>query len=370
MKKIIPSIPFSLKLKLRSFGWQRRSCWDLAHVVHYLNTDFLKPQALDRSVLPQDELLAKQRNCELTTYSPYRYQEFVIEIDEPTVIEPLRGGVIYKNNSILEECYALPAKQPVLLPYLPVAVYKSAQSIMRIDRAILLRHSWGDNNYFHFYNDILPKLGLLSDLNLFADLPIIVSEELYNSTYFQSAINLANFTDRTWIIQDREYIKVDKLISVRAHELTEKGILRNLKLLNIDLTAPRENRKILLVRPPNSQRNISNRDDIIEICLALGFECIDCSQLSLSAQIDVFANARYIIGEHGAAFSNVIYRYGKLLDIMEIFPPEHISTCYFVMSQCLGFNHQVHRCQIGSKESYTIEITKFEQDLKQLLSAN
>jgi hypothetical protein len=172
MNEIIQSIPFSLKLKLRSFGWQRISCWDLAHVVHYLNTDFLKPKEFDRLILPQDDLLAKQRKYELTTYSPYRHQEFVVEIDEPIIIEPLMGGIIARKTSVVEECYALPTAQSVALPYLPLAAYNSASPAHHLDRAISLRHPWGDNNYFHFYNDILPKLGLLSDLSLFADSPI------------------------------------------------------------------------------------------------------------------------------------------------------------------------------------------------------
>jgi hypothetical protein len=370
MKKIIQAIPFELKLQLRSLGWQRISYSSLDHIVHYLNIDFLKPTESKHLILPNDDLSAKQRFYELTTYSPYRHQEFVIEIKEPTVIEPLMGGVIARTNAIIEECYALPTGQTVALPYLPLALYKTNHSTIHIERAILLRHPWGDNNYFHFYNDILPKMGLLSDLNLFSDLPIIVGQKLYNSSYFQTAIKLANLQDRFWIIQDKEYIKVDQLICIRSHELTKQGIFRNLRLLNVDISSPKENQKILLLRPPNTQRTLSNRDEVIKMCLNLGFECVDCSKISLEDQINTFANARYIIGEHGAAFANIIYRYGKPLDVIEIFPPEHISTCYFVISQCLGFNHNVYRCHIGSKESYEIETIELEKKLKLILFAN
>jgi hypothetical protein len=370
MKKIIQAIPFELKLQLRSLGWQRISYSSLDHIVHYLNIDFLKPTESKHFILPNDDLSAKQRFYELTTYSPYRHQEFVIEIKEPTVIEPLMGGVIARKTAIIEECYALPTGQNLALPYLPLALYKTNHSTIHVEQAILLRHPWGDNNYFHFYNDILPKMGLLSDLNLFSDLPIIVGQKLYNSSYFQTAIKLANLQDRSWILQNKEYIKVDQSICIRSHELTKQGIFRNLRLLNLDISSPRENKKILLLRPPNTQRNLANRDEVIKMCLNLGFECVDCSQLSLEDQINTFANARYIVGEHGAAFANIIYRYGKPLDMIEIFPPEHISTCYFVISQCLGFNHDVHRCYVGSKESYEIETTELEKKLKQILFAN
>jgi hypothetical protein len=370
MKKIIQAIPFELKLQLRSLGWQRISYSSLDHIVHYLNIDFLKPTESKHLILPNDDLSAKQRFYELTTYSPYRHQEFVIEIKEPTIVEPLMGGVIARTNAIIEECYALPSGQPVPLPYLPLALYKINQSTIHFERAILLRHPWGDNNYFHFYNDILSKLGLLSDLNLLFDVPIIVSKKLYNSSYFQSAIALAGLKHLSWIVQNKEYIKVDNLISIRSHELTKQGILRNLRLLNIDIASSSENKRIFLGRLPPYKRNLSNREKIIKLCLNLGLEYINCDTLSLEEQINTFANASYIVGEQGSAFSNIIYRYGQPLNVMEILPPEHISTCMFVISKHLGFNHHFYRSNIGSKQNYSVEVNEFEQKLKQFLFTN
>ncbi|TYQ24017.1 glycosyltransferase family 61 protein [Pseudanabaena sp. UWO310] len=370
MKKIIQAIPFHLKIKLRSLGWRRINYSHLKHLIHYLNINFSKRDSSKKFISPNDELLAKQLSYELTNYSPYRHQEFVIEIQEPVIIEPLMGGVIARGNTIIDDCYALPEGNEVPLPYLPIAIYKMNQSTLNFQEAISLRHPWGDNNYFHFYNDILPKLGLLLDLNLLFNRPIIVSKNLYNTSYFQSAIQQAKLKDLHWIVQDKEYIRINNLITIRAHELTPKGIERNLKLLNITEIDKRQNRKIFLMRTSSNQRNMTNREEVVKICLELGFECIDCSKISLQEQIEIFANARYIVGEHGAAFANIIYRNSGCLDILEIFPPHHISTCYFVISQCLGFNHYVYRCQIGSRDSYTLEPIKFERMLQQILLSN
>jgi hypothetical protein len=177
--KLSQIIPFKFKLKLRQFGWQATSYQKLRHTVYYINTNFRKLSNPSQYLLPEDIILRKQLILERETYESYRNQEFIIELQEPVTVEPLMGGVIARNVSVVEECYALPTKQAILLPYFPIAVYKNIQSglshsSLNISKAISLRHSWGENNYFHFYNDILPKLALLNEVNNFEDYPIIV----------------------------------------------------------------------------------------------------------------------------------------------------------------------------------------------------
>ena len=358
-------ISFQTKLKIRILGWHKLSLTNLKHTFHFLETHFIKTQDYE---LPEDILQAKQLQKERETYSPYRHQEFVVQITEPTIVEPLMGGVIARKYCVVEEAFALPINQPVVLPFLPVALFQANNQKNHLTEAISLRHPWGDNNYFHFYNDILSKLGLLQELGIFQEHPIIVSKKLFNTIYFQEAISLAGLKNRKWIIQDREYIHVDKLIVIRAHELTKKGLIRNLELLKVKHDFPRKNRKIFLARPEGSLRNLANRKTILDITQSLDFEIIDCSQLSFVEQISIFSQARVIVGEHGAAFANIIYRNGYPLHILELFPPKHVSTCYFVISQALGYHHHILRSCSKSTQNYEIDSIEFTNKLKQILS--
>ncbi|NEO93913.1 MAG: glycosyltransferase family 61 protein [Moorea sp. SIO3G5] len=358
-------ISFETKLKIRSLGWRKLPLANLEHTFYFLETHFIKNQDYK---LPEDVFQAQQLHQEKETYSPYCHQEYVVQIKEPTVVEPLMGGVIARKYCIVEEAFALPVNYPVILPFLPLAFFQANYQKNNLPEAILLRHPWGDNNYFHFYNDILPKLGLIQELELFQEHPIIVSKKLFNTNYFQEAISLAGLKNRKWIIQDNQYIHVDNIIVIRAHELTHKGLIRNLKLLNFKHDNPQKNRKIFLTRPKGAFRNLANRKTIVKIAKSLDFEIIDCSQLPFVEQIRIFSQARVIVGEHGAAFANIIYRYGYPLDIIELFPPKHLSTCYFVISQALGYRHHILRSCSESNQNYKIDSIEFTNKLKHILS--
>ncbi len=367
-QKFSQNIPLSLKLQIRSLGWQRVPWYDVDHSLHYMKINFFKAKNLSSySSLPQDVLLKEQFIYEQSNYSPYRHQESIIEFQIPTIVEPLMGGVIIESSLVIEECYALPLKQPVILPILPVAIFRARQAV-NIPKAILLRHPWGDNNYFHFYNDILSKLALLHELDLFSDYPIIVSKKLYDTVYFRESMALAKLEDKSWIIQSsHDYLRVDQLVVIRAHELTNQNLHRNLQLLKLNSPKNPGSRKIFLTRSEDSPRKLVNRESIIEISMKLGFEIIDCGKLSLLEQIDTFANSRIIVGEHGAGFSNIIYRCGHPLEILELFPPYHISTCYFVISLALGYHHNVLRSQSQNSANYEIESALFREKLEQIL---
>lgn len=81
-------------------------------------------------------------------------------------------------------------------------------------------------------------------------------------------------------------------------------------------------------------------EEIKELVTKFGFEVVDSSQLSLEQQISLFSESSDIIGIHGAGLTNVIFRYGHPLRLLEIFPgkeltPEH----YRNLSKKLNFNY-------------------------------
>jgi hypothetical protein len=362
MKKIIQAIPFELKLKLRSLGWQKVSYSDLNHIVHYLSANFIRPKESDNLELPEDNLSAKQLNYELKTYSPYFHREFVVEIKEPTIVEPLMGGVISKKNAIVEECYALPIGQLIPLPYLTVAMVNKKRSITSIPKAVHLRHGWGDNTYGHFYLDILPKLALLKRLDIFQDCPILVAKKLWQTDYFQTAIQISGISHRVWIVQDKEYIKVDNLIAVQSNILRKETFYESLDFMNLSSIANdidfEANRKIFIVRNDKMKRRLKNRDEVTLLARNKGFEIVEPSQFTLMQQIKIFAEARWVAGEQSSAFTNIIYRQGNPLNVLELYPPFHVSTCVFIICQRLGYTYQSIRDLKGDNNNeYNIDTT-------------
>jgi hypothetical protein len=81
------------------------------------------------------------------------------------------------------------------------------------------------------------------------------------------------------------------------------------------------NRRVLLVRSPARGRSLVNDDEVRAICRERGFEAVDTDGWSLTDQIDLFRDTSLLVGVHGAGLSNIAFRRGGSLRLLELIPP-------------------------------------------------
>jgi len=106
-------------------------------------------------------------------------------------------------------------------------------------------------------------------------------------------------------------------------------------------------RKLYLTRNQTWSRNIVNETELIPPLRERGFEVMDCGKLSFDEQVRLFSEAAYIVGPHGAAFTNMLWS-PPGLKVLEIFEPASVRRCYWSMCQTLGHRHA---CGIGQPVS-------------------
>lgn len=81
---------------------------------------------------------------------------------------------------------------------------------------------------------------------------------------------------------------------------------------------PNPTRKIFLIRPRDSNRNIENISEVEAIFQSFGYEIILPDMLSLKQQILLFASSNTIASMHGSGLDNVIFA-NKGIKVFEIF---------------------------------------------------
>ncbi len=79
-----------------------------------------------------------------------------------------------------------------------------------------------------------------------------------------------------------------------------------------------------------------------------GFEIVYCEALPLLAQVALFAEARLIIGLHGAGLSHLVWATGAV-QVAEIFPEGCFNDCYARLASSMGFAYAPFFC--GSSRS-------------------
>jgi hypothetical protein len=147
-------------------------------------------------------------------------------------------------------------------------------------------------------------------------------------------------------------IRCNEVIYCKAMPLSRNYLDRVMDLIEAPTPGRQAERKIFLTRRPSGtgQRLISNMDQVEATVREFGFEVIDPGDLPLYDQMALLAGTRWLIGIHGAGLTNMIFRRGASLDVMEIFPAESMPPHYCWLAHVYGYGH---RAMLGGTSGRT-----------------
>ena len=130
---------------------------------------------------------------------------------------------------------------------------------------------------------------------------------------------------------------------------------------------PETPRRRLYISRKDSNRQVSNEDEIFKYLASLGFEKLVMSKLSVVEQIDAFRTAEIVILPHGAAGTHLLF---APLDcrVIELHSPKWINNCYLSICNSLGLRYRwLIGTETDNKMSYRIhlgELTSVLEGLK------
>ena len=202
----------------------------------------------------------------------------------------------------------------------------------------LVQGASGNNNYFHWMFDILPRLIILekfynlNDINFFY-CPQIKPWQLQTLSIFK--INEDKIINSNYY----RHILADKVLAV-SHPWYQKGRIldeaKNLPNWIVDEISSKFeiyakkfqcNDKFFIDRRESKYNHcqIINDVEIKTYLKKKGFSVYRIGELNFFEQIYLFQNAKMIIGAHGAAFANLIFCKPKT-KILDIIPQNHPNT--------------------------------------------
>lgn len=294
----------------------------------------------------------------------HHFSTYIYQIKD-AILEPDFGWVITKAFRIFK--YSFPFSQdpwdikkrrPKTFKYL----FKS-RKIRELDHAASIKFGW--QNYYHFYMDALTQLAILNEFDPENKIPFIVPADFAHFRFVQDFMELSDFIKRKIIIQSAdEFVKVKNLYLIKDSLLSENvdKIIDSLS----GAMSPDMGRKIFIIRTKETGRTIINMEEVEVLLKRFGYESIDCSQMSLKEQINVFSAASHVIGIHGAGLVNILFRKSLPLLVLEIFPdntfaPEHyknISKKYgYWYSNIIGHDRD-------ENNNFKLDVSLLEEKLK------
>ena len=207
-----------IKRWLRGLGWKNPALQDLNVCCRYFKKIHDPKTQIQESNLPDHEFGRRVRD-EILYYEDYRTTEYIFEFEEAVTVEPMHGMIVARSNQLL--CSLLAVHRSVYVPPPHFFQYHSSRRrLHRVPGALLLRHHYGEANYFHFYADVLSMFGVVKKFPEYEEIPFLVSRRQFEASYFQGFIKRAGLSEREWIVQDGEAIEVQRLSLIHISEPT------------------------------------------------------------------------------------------------------------------------------------------------------
>jgi len=279
-----------------------------------------------------------QRRLTIWTDPMWTQDEYLFLYNDNGYIEPAGGWGVSKNRQLIYPSLGFSrapyVKKPGLWEY-----YSKKRPTHFIDQVISLRDT-GEENYFHFFNDILPKIFFLLEQGIpVRHYTLVVSEGLYNKSYFQYFYNAWADTF-TWHVQKNEWIYFRRAIFCKPYTHTRRFLLKSVDVILHGGAKRPGSRRIFLSRSRQSLRFIENEDEIFKIVAQFGFEKIDAAELPFLEQVALFSETSHLIAVHGAGLTNILF--GSKMSILEIYhTSEYVPFHYIMLASLLGFDHQI-----------------------------
>jgi hypothetical protein len=199
--------------------------------------------------------------------------------------------------------------------------------------------------YYHWICDVLPRLhGILPQL-MASDMQVIVPPNL--AAWQERSLELVGLPREKWLrYHGKRPWRVEHLFYASPVSMTGDHEPESLRWLQQTMwqkclgTAPEHGgwRKLYLTRKGTWSRNIANETELLPLLAELGFEAVDCSALSFDAQVKLFSEASFVVGPHGAAFTNILWAVPGI-EVFEIFEPKAVRRCYWSLCKALGHRH-------------------------------
>lgn len=196
------------------------------------------------------------------------------------------------------------------------------------------------HNYYHWLNDVLARIRLydpvLNSIDYFcisSAVPAKFLDVLPDFGIDSQKISLVGDSEKLHF----DHLYVASLPGSEGRSPDWAGDYIREKLIKKPSPVPAK--KLYFKRGENTDRKILNEDSVISTLRLNGFDIIDPGSLSIYDQVDLMQRAKFVVGAHGAALSNLLFAQEHTV-VIELFSPDYFRTdCYYTLSSSRKLNY-------------------------------
>jgi capsular polysaccharide biosynthesis protein len=173
------------------------------------------------------------------------------------------------------------------------------------------------------------------------------------------------------LVCERLFLPTPTAPSGHYHEPTIHGV-REL-LIKAYSQGNEAGERIYISRSRAQKRKIANEDKVLGVLEKYDFKLVHAEDHSFEDQVAIASGARYLIANHGAGLSNMLFMKscGNVLELRH--ETDDVNHCYFTMAAALKLNYFYQGCpgEVDGEDPHTanlvVDLGKLEENIKLML---
>lgn len=203
-------------------------------------------------------------------------------------------------------------------------------------------------NYYHWMNDILPRIQVLKSSGISLDsIDQFLINPLKHRFQYETLEHFGIDESRLCSSPSAHYHLCEELfVPMYGSNSLGKGqaawsqnFLRDSFLRQSASSSPE---RLYISRKHSSGRCVHNEEQLVEKLRGKGFRCVTLEGMSVQKQATLFNNASVVLGSHGAALTNIAFCKPDTT-IIELYK-DHIAPCYWISSELMSLRYAALYC--------------------------
>ena len=289
-------------------------------------------------------------------------------------------GLLFKGASILPQSFAFPHhlnEWPTRSVFKFLVKNYVLRRRRKIDGEVLWITDYWSTGHFHWLTDVLTRLFVVRER--LSDSLLVLPGRFETLDVVRASLSAFGVVNVYYIAPD-EFVECRNLVmpshTAPSGHFKDEAIrgVRDVLLSAYGDARRSSHEKIYISRRRAEKRRIVNEDDVMAVVRRFGFETVFAEELSFAEQVRICSRARYIVSNHGAGLTNILFMQdgGSVLELRH--EADCINNCYFTLSAALDFNYFYQTCapQDPTADPHTahlvVDVDQLEKNLKLLLA--
>ena len=306
---------------------------------------------LDRWITAAPPALSSWVSERYSRRRQYETAHRISQYDGCLYFDPHSGVAISAAGDVVAESLAYPETyRKLMVPPRGVRLTAKWRAQRVTGRVISLRNVYEEARHFHLVHEVICRLLLLESEGLLQGAKILLPRGVARKPFFQHFVAF-RYAGRSgplsFIDGGVGWIRATDALFCHAgyyDSCLYEDLARTFAPLRAGGRRAAGVTRLFVYRSPLESRSFVNVAELVSGARSVGLLPVDLVRLSPREQVQLFRDATWIVAEHGAALTNLVFCRSCCERVVEIFPPAYVPPTFYFMSSALGLPH---RCEVA-----------------------